>query len=148
MHTTVDSSLFASWEIIQNVSKFTDLFLADLKLIDSASHQHYTGVPNELILENIKKLSDSGASIIIRIPMIPEVTTSAENIAQTISYLKSLNGKIREVNLLPFHNTANGKYIRFGMKNQFDALKSLNKEELKDIENQFINAGFLVKTGG
>ena len=148
MHTAVDSTLFASWEKIKAVSEFTDLFLIDLKLMDSAAHKHYTGVPNELILENIRKLSASDASIVIRIPLIPGVTTLNENIMQIISFLQTLNGKIKEVDLLPFHNTAKGKYKRIGWENPFDGLKSLEKEEVKDIKNQFINAGFIVKTGG
>jgi len=148
MHTTVDTSLFAAWEKIEAVSAYTDLFLVDLKLMDNAAHQFYTGVPNELILDNIRKLAASNAAIIIRIPVIPNVTDSNENAIQTISFLKTLNGKIREVHLLPFHNTAKGKYMRVGKENPFANLKSLQKEDIKEIEKLYINAGFLVKTGG
>jgi len=148
MHTTIDSSLFASWETIQSVSEFTDLFLVDLKLMDSAAHRFYTGVPNEVILENIRKLAASNISVIIRIPVIPNVTDSTENITQSIAFLQTLNGKIREVHLLPFHNTANEKYKRVGKENPFAGMKSLRNEEIKDIEITYINAGFTVKTGG
>jgi pyruvate formate lyase activating enzyme len=148
MHTAVDTSLYASWEAIKAVSDFTNLFLVDLKLIDSAAHRKYTGAPNELILENIRKLAASDATIIIRITIIPKVTDSTENIQQSISFLQTLNGKISEVHLLPFHNTANEKYKRVGRENPFEKIKSLKKEDLKYIENQFINAGFTVKTGG
>ena len=148
MHTAVDTSLFASWEKIKAVSEYTDLFLVDLKLMDSATHQFYTGVPNELILDNIRKIATTGASIIIRIPVIPTATDSSENIAQTIRFLQSLNGNIREVHLLPFHNTADGKYQQVGRENPFGRLKSLQKEDIKEIEKQYINAGFIVKTGG
>ena len=145
MHTTVDTSLYASWEKIKAVSEFTGLFLVDLKLMESAAHQLYTGVSNELILDNIRKLSASDASIIIRIPVIPNVTDSTENIRQSIAFLQTLNGKIREVNLLPFHRTANEKYKRVGRKNPFEHLKSIQKEELNDMAEQFTNAGFTVK---
>jgi pyruvate formate lyase activating enzyme len=148
MHTTVDTSLYASWEKIKAVAAFTDLFLVDLKLMDNEAHQFHTGVSNETILNNIKMLAASDAAMIIRIPVIPHVTDTSENINQTIAFLKSLNSKIREVHLLPFHNTAKGKYVRIGKENAFDSIKSLQKEELKEIENQFINAGFWVKTGG
>jgi len=148
MHTTVDTSLFASWKKIKAVSEFTNLFLVDLKLMDSVAHQLHTGVPNELILENIRKLSESEASIIIRIPVIPGVTDFNENIMHTLSFLQTLNGKIKEVDLLPFHNTATEKYKRTGKKNLFSGQKSLQKEETIDIEKQFTNAGFFVKMGG
>ena len=149
MHTTVDTSLYASWEKIKAISEFTDLLLVDLKLINSQLHRQYTGVSNELILENIRKLFVfDTASIIIRIPVIPNVTDSTENIAQSISFLQTLNGMIKEVHLLPFHQTANEKYKRMGRENPFEHLKSLQKEDIKDIEKQFTNAGFMVKTGG
>ena len=148
MHTAIDTSLFASWENVKAVSEFADLFLVDLKLVDSEAHSVHTGVPNERILENIRKLSALETSIIIRIPMIPNVTTSTENIRQSISFLQSLNGKIKEIHLLPFHNTANEKYKRVGRENPFGQIQSLQKEEIKEIEKQYLTAGFIVKIGG
>jgi len=148
MHTAVDTSLYASWENITAVSEFTDLFLVDLKLMDSAIHQFYTGVSNDLILDNIRKLSDTDATIIIRIPVIPNVTDSTENIQQSILFLQSLNGKIKEVHLLPFHRTANEKYKRMERENPFGHIESLPKEVMENIKNEFTNAGFTVKIGG
>ena len=148
MHTAIDTSLYASWEKIKAISAFTDLFLVDLKIMDETKHQNHTGVSNALILENIRKLATSGVSIMIRIPMIPNLTTSTENIKQSISFLQTLNDKIKEIHLLPFHATANEKYRRVGMENPFEKQKTLQKEEIKEIENQYINAGFVVKTGG
>jgi pyruvate formate lyase activating enzyme len=148
IHTAVDTSLFATWTKIASVAEFTDLFLVDLKLMDSTAHQYYTGVPNEPILENIRKLASSDAAIIVRIPVIPNATDSNENTVRTISFLQTLNGRIREVHLLPFHNTAKGKYVRVGKENPFDNAKSLQKEDMKEIEQQYKDAGFLVKIGG
>ena len=148
IHTTVDTSLHASWEIIKEVSEFAGLFLVDLKLMNSEAHQLYTGVSNELILDNVRKLSATDASIIIRIPIIPGVTDSTENIVQSISFLQTLNGAIREVHLLPFHRTANEKYKRAGRENPFGHLESLPKELMENIKNEFTNAGFTVKIGG
>ncbi|MDR1950835.1 MAG: glycyl-radical enzyme activating protein [Bacteroidales bacterium] len=145
MHTVVDTSLFAPWETVENVSKLTDLFLVDLKLMNSAEHQLHTGVPNELILENIRKLSASDVAVAVRIPMIPNITTSIENISQSISFLQTLKEKIKEIELLPFHNRANEKYKRVGMTNTFENIKSLPKNELATIEQQFMNAGFTIK---
>ena len=148
MHTAVDTSLYASWEKIKVISKFTDLFLVDLKIMDEVKHQSHTGVSNALILDNIKLLATLDVSIIIRIPVIPNLTTSIENITQSISFLQTLNDKIKEIHLLPFHVTANEKYRRVGMDNPFEKQIPLQKEEIKEIENQYINAGFIVKTGG
>ena len=148
MHTAVDTSLYASWEKIKAVSEFTGLFLVDLKLMDSDEHQIHTGATNELILENIRKLSALNTSVIIRIPVIPNVTDSTENVQQSILFLQSLNGKIKEVHLLPFHRTANQKYKRMGQENPFEHIESLPKEVMEIIKNEFTNAGFTVKIGG
>ena len=148
MHTVVDTSLFASWDKVQAVSACTDLFLVDLKLMDSAMHQYFTGIPNETIHENIRKLVASDVAVIIRIPLIPNATDSNENTVQTIAFLQTLNGKIREVHLLPFHNSANAKYKRVGKENPFSHLSSLPKEAITDIVAQYKNAGFTVKIGG
>ena len=147
MHTTVDTSLYTSWDKIRTVAKYTDLFLADLKLMNSELHQKYTGVPNELIQENIRQLSAIDTAMIIRIPVIPNVTDTTENIEQTISFLQSLNA-IKEVHLLPFHQTASEKYRRMGKENLFGRLKSLQKDDIKNIYQRYAEAGFVVKTGG
>ena len=148
IHSVVDTSLYASWENILAVAAFTDLFLVDLKLMNSEAHLKYIGVYNELILDNIRKLSTLDADIIIRIPVIPMVTDSTENIVESISFLQTLNGKIKEVHLLPFHQTANEKYKRMGKENSFGHLDSLPKDDIKAIEKQYTDAGFKVKTGG
>ena len=144
MHTTIDTSLYAKWEKIEAVSKYTDLFLVDLKMIDSEAHRKYTGVDNNLILENIRKLSALDVSITVRIPLIPEITATDDNIIQTISFLKDVN--IMAVDLLPFHNRANEKYKRIGKENHFAGQKPLQTEEVINIEKQFIKAGFKTKT--
>jgi len=148
IHTTVDTSFFAQWDVIKNVAEFTDLFLIDLKLINSEAHKKHTGVSNELIIDNIQKISEQQSSVIIRIPLIPEITASTENISQSVKFLQTLSRKIKEVHLLPFHNIAKEKYSRFDMKNIFDQTSLIEKEEIINIEKQFINAGFTVITGG
>jgi pyruvate formate lyase activating enzyme len=84
----------------------------------------------------------------IRIPMVPEVTTTPENIARSIVFMGELNRRVEAVDLLPFHNTANEKYKRFHLDNQFAGRHSMKKEELTTIKNQFEEAGFTVKIGG
>ncbi len=148
MHTTVDTTLFSGWEIINRLLTVTDLFLVDLKLMNDEEHKKYTGVSNKIILENIRKLASKGVSMRVRIPVIPGVTTSPENIKESIAFLSELNGRIEAVDLLPFHNTANEKYKRFHMENYFVNRHSMKKEELTTLKEQFEKAGFTVKIGG
>lgn len=148
MHTAVDTTLFSSWEIVGRMAEATDLFLVDLKLMDEQMHHFYTGVSNAVILKNIQNLVSGNVPLHIRIPMIPEVTTTPENIAASIVFLSELKGRVEAVDLLPFHNTANEKYKRFRLENRFSGKHSVKKEELIQIKNQFQEAGFTVKIGG
>ncbi len=148
IHTAVDTSGYAKWVIFEKIAQFTDKFLYDLKLIDDELHKKYTGVSNKIILENLKKLSAIGKNFKIRIPCVPDITVTDENIAQTIDFLCSFANKPLEINLLPYHNTAAHKYERFGMDNQFEGIKSVSKKELENIKMLFRNAGFNTKIGG
>ena len=148
MHTAVDTSGYARWEILEKTAGLTDLFLYDIKIMDDKKHQEFTGVSNKLILENLRKLSAMGKRIQVRIPCVPNVTLTEENIAQTIDFLKTLAHKPDEVNLLPYHNTAAHKYERFGIKNRFEGTKPVLKQELEELRRQFEEAGFKTRIGG
>ena len=148
MHTAVDTSGYVRWEILEEISKNTDLFLFDLKIMDEELHRQYTGVPNKLIHENLIKLLDMGKSVYIRMPMVQDASFSETNIQQSLDFLSGLSRKPELINLLPFHNTASHKYERFEMENAFSDMKSMDKKELEGIKKQFENAGFQVKIGG
>ncbi len=148
MHTAVDTSGYARWEILEKAAGLTDLFLYDLKIMDDKKHQEFTGVSNKIILENLRKLSAMGKHIQVRIPCVPNITLTVENIAQTIDFLKTLAYKPTEINLLPYHSTAAHKYERFGIKNQFEGTKPVLKQELEEVRMQFVNAGFNAQIGG
>lgn len=146
LHIAVDTSGFAPWSSFEKIVNQTDLFLYDLKMMDAEKHLMYTGVSNELILENLNKLSDLGKTIYIRIPIIPTVNDDQENINNTISFLKTLN--ISQVNLLPYHNLGKGKAERFSEVYKLSDINSPTDEEMNKICHQFTTAGFKTVIGG
>jgi pyruvate formate lyase activating enzyme len=148
MHTTVDTCGFAKWEVLEKVAGDTDLFLYDIKLLDDGMHKMYTGVSNKLILQNLLHLLAMGKKVRIRIPMIPGITFTEENINRTLEYLSTLKSPVEGVDLLPYHNTAAHKYERFGIENKFHTLKTINKADLAEIKLRFEKVGFEVKIGG
>ena len=148
MHTAVDTCGFANWEVLEKVACHTDLFLYDLKLMDTDLHKIYTGVPNQLILDNLTRLVDMGKKVRIRIPLVPGLTFTLNNIRETIVFLTGLNSSVVGVDLLPYHNTASHKYERFKIENQLKELKSVGKAELSDVQQLFEEAGYVVKIGG
>jgi pyruvate formate lyase activating enzyme len=115
LHTVVETSGFAPWEVFQDVLPAVDLFLYDYKETDSALHEAFTGEPNALILANLRKLHDHGGRILLRCPMIPEFNARKEHldgIARTASGLSRLRG----VELLAYHRLGRAKLQRFGFR--------------------------------
>ena len=108
LHRAVQTSGFASEEIFEKVLEKADFFLFDLKLADSEKHKKYTGVPNEVILKNFEKLCKSNKAFTVRIPLIPSVTDTAENIRGLCDIMKK-NG-VTYAELLPYNKMAGGKY--------------------------------------
>ena len=112
IHTAVDTTGFAPWKIVEQAMADTDLFLYDLKHMDSARHKAATGVPNELILENAEKLAAGGAKLQIRIPVIPLFNDDEDNIRATAAFCSKLGGAVTVVQLLPYHSMGAMKYLR------------------------------------
>ena len=142
--------MYADAEVVKAVAKECELFLVDLKHIDSKKHRLYTGVGNEKILENIRLLCDLGAEFWIRIPLIEGVNTDDENIEATGRFLSTLNGKIRQVNLLPYHDVGKDKHRRLWSQYnpQHLAMATPSDETLERCKRQFEAHGFKVVIGG
>ncbi|MBN2256383.1 MAG: glycyl-radical enzyme activating protein [Anaerolineaceae bacterium] len=114
IHTALDTSGFCSWETLNNLRADVDLFLYDIKLMDDGLHNQYTGVSNLQILENLQRLADSGHQIILRIPIIHEITDNENNLRAIAEFVKSMTN-VQRVDLLPYHDTARLKYTRLGL---------------------------------
>jgi len=114
IHRAVDTTLLAPVDTLKQVMKYTDLFLVDLKVMDSMKHQAYCGVPNERILSNLQVVSNAGKEYIIRIPLIEGINADQENIIKSAEFLSSLSNPPKAVNLLPYHDIGKGKHERMG----------------------------------
>lgn len=147
INTAIDTTGYAPLSDFGKIYDVTDTFLYDLKLIDDKIHYEYCGVSNKLIHENLKELSDRGKKIILRIPIIPTLTDSEENLSQTISFISELKN-IREIDLLPFHTTAKSKYERMKIQNKVIDLVPPTKEYMKELKNKFSHLGIPVRIGG
>jgi pyruvate formate lyase activating enzyme len=112
IHTALDTTGYAQYRFIEQVLPYTDLFLYDLKHMDSEQHKIVIGVNNKLILENAKKIATAGGNMQIRIPVIPNFNDSEENIRETGEFCKSLGKALTLIQLLPYHNLGVMKYQR------------------------------------
>ena len=148
IHKVVDTTGFSKKESLLEVAKRTDLFLYDLKIMDSEKHKKYTGVPNEKILENLKMLSETGANINIRFPLIKGVNDDDKNINQTASFIASLPGNKKKVNILPYHNIAAKKYEKLGGNYDSKGMEEPSKKSQQNTIEIFKNYGLEAIIGG
>jgi pyruvate formate lyase activating enzyme len=146
IHTVVDSCGFADQELLLHLSEKIDLFLFDLKMLDSADHLKHTGVRNDVILENLEALARRGKSIIIRFPVIPGINDGNESLRRMRAFLASLG--LRRIDLLPYHRIGVEKYTRLGMPYLLEGLEPPPEEHLRGIAREFEREGFTVQVGG
>jgi len=146
IHTAVDTSGYISWGILNKISLKVDLFLYDLKLMDIERHKKYTGVSNEIILDNLKKLSSVHNNISVRFSVIPGINDDYQNIKETGEFLSSL--KITQVNLLPYHYIGIDKYRRLGRTYKLADTQSLSEEKLSEISGILRKFNLNVKLRG
>jgi pyruvate formate lyase activating enzyme len=126
-HVLLDTCGHAPLADFKLVLAHSDLVFYDLKLIDRQAHLHYTGVDNDLILSNLEVLGASGKPFVIRVPMVPGVTDTDENLAGIASAVKNMPALV-EVDLLPYNRAAGAKYRYAGMefKPDYDETQPLN----------------------
>ncbi len=147
IHSTVDTSGFAPNEVVKKTAENAELFLYDLKLMNDDLHQKYTGVSNQLILKNLLELDQLGRKIIVRIPIVSELTDTNENLFAIRGFISYLNNVI-EVNLLPYHRAGEGKYIKYGKENKMENIESPAVTNIENIKQFFSELNCKVKIGG
>lgn len=108
VHTALDTAACVAWRHLEEVLDVTDLVLLDLKAMDSEVHRRWTGVPNELILENARRLARADVDVIVRVPLVPEVNDGEENLRRTAEFLADFP-RLRGVELLAYHDLGVGK---------------------------------------
>lgn len=146
---TIDTCGYTPYENFEKILPYVNTFLYDVKVMDPELHKKYIGVDNALILENLKKLSDDGGRIYIRIPTVKEVNGNDANMQATIDFLKENNIRVAQVNLLPYHDTGSGKYRRIGQEYEGKELHAPDKKEMEHFRQMFIDAGYTnTKIGG
>ncbi len=148
IHRCIDTAGLVKTETLLAVAKRTDLFLFDLKHMDSAKHKNWTGVGNELIQHNLRALAESGATIQIRIPLISGINADLENITATAEFIASLPGSPYAINLLPYHNIASGKDQKLGQFRDQCNMAEPSGEELAAAIAKFAEFGLTATVGG
>jgi pyruvate formate lyase activating enzyme len=132
MHTVLDTSGFVKWEIFREILEYVDLVLYDIKHMDPAKHKGYTGVSNELILSNLSKLDELNISIEVRMPIIPGINDSEDNLSDAAEFLSTLEN-VERIKLLPYHRLGEGKYERLDMEYKLKDIQSPDKARMEQL---------------
>ena len=135
IHTAVDTAGHLPYERFEKILPYTDLFLYDIKCFDSKKHREYTGVGNEWILENLKRLLATNTPVWVRIPIIPTVNDTEEEMQSIKAYIFSC-GKPEKIELLPYHAMGEHKYAAIGKSAQSFSVP--NEEKMRQLKNIFL----------
>jgi pyruvate formate lyase activating enzyme len=147
INTALDTCGHVPWEVIDRVRVYVDLFLYDLKAVDSKVHLKLTGVPNDRVVENLRRLSELGHPIFLRVPIIPGLNDDDANINETGALAASLRN-VRRVDLLPYHHTAAAKYDRVGRDYRLADLRPPTQDKMDTVAQTLRDLGLRVKIGG
>jgi pyruvate formate lyase activating enzyme len=147
LHTAIDTCGFAPRQDLLTLAVLADLILYDLKMVDPARHQEYSGVSSTPILENLEALGEVHGNIWLRIPIIPKVNDRAEDLDAAVHLAGSLRG-IRQINLLPYHALGMHKFARVGEDYRLPATLSPSSAAMQQIADRFRALGLPVVIGG
>lgn len=137
LHTAIDTSGYVPWSSFEKTLDCCELYLYDIKCFTPSVHKEYTGVDNMLIIDNIKRLSEAGKSIWIRVPVIPDFNNNEDEmtaIAELVSSLKT----VEQVTLMPYHTLGASKYKTLGLEYPYDTNKKITEEEMDSFRKIFI----------
>lgn len=146
INTCIETSGYMKPEVLDKIAPYVDTFLFDIKHMDPQKHIEWTGVNNELILDNLETLLREGHEVLIRMPLLKGVNDSKENIEKVIQFLSpyKFHKNLRGVEILPYHKLGVGKYNQLDMAYLMQDDPSLSEEALEDIKKMFSDAQFNV----
>lgn len=140
IHTALDTSGYASWNVLEPILEHVDLVLYDIKHMDPKIHEEFTGVSNELIHENLGKIDELGKPIWVRIPLIPGINDGVDHFREIGDFLSGFTN-IERVDILRYHKMAESKYEHTGMEYGLEGLETPEKEEITHLLDVLVEKG-------
>ncbi len=147
INTALESTACAKYENIQKLLPYLDLYLMDIKHTNSEKHKQFTSQPNELILENAKKLAVEANKLIIRVPVIPTFNDTEAEIRDIAKFTKSL-GTVEELHLLPYHRLGEDKYKGLGRTYELHGVDLIPDEKIQKFKAVVEETGLNCRIGG
>ncbi|MEW6143170.1 MAG: glycyl-radical enzyme activating protein [Chloroflexota bacterium] len=143
IHTAVETSGHAKWRVIEGALPYIDLFLYDVKHLDTAKHYELTGVDNSLVLENLRKVVAAGKRVILRVPLIPGCNDQPEELEALAGLAKELG--IKRLDVMAYHRLGEKKYERLGRSYQLENVAQYREDEVGVMLGVLKNQGLDVR---
>jgi len=147
VHVALDTAGYFPWEKLAPLVEAVDLVLFDIKTLNRTLHKRYTGVDNQLILENAMKIADMGKDMIMRLILVPGVNDSDDEITGRLKFAKSLGNSIK-VDILKYHKLGAGKYASLGMIEMMEGTPECSDELAEHAVTLAKNLDLEVTVGG
>lgn len=140
LHTTIDTSLYTDQSVLDDILPYCNLFLCDIKHLDSDKHREWTGVGNETILDNLQYLGKMNQEIVLRVPVVPGFNDAAKDIREIATFGASLNG-VKQLDLLPYNSSGVSKGHRMVDSKDILRCESPALEKIEELETIVKNVG-------
>jgi pyruvate formate lyase activating enzyme len=148
IHTAIESSAQAPFEVIETLLPNLDLFLMDIKHTDPVKHERFTGRRNELVLQNAHKVAAGGqVRLIIRVPVIPTFNATVQEIRGIADFTAGLPG-VAELHLLAYHRYGQGKYAALGREYPMGDVPPPTDAEMEQLKAEVEKTGLTCRIGG
>jgi pyruvate formate lyase activating enzyme len=133
LHIALDTCGAMPWERYERVLPYIDIILLDLKIMDEARHRQATGVSNQLILENARRMAQGGIRMWVRTPVIPSYTQDEENISAIGDFISAQLPTVDRWDLLAYTNLGRPKYHRLDLPYALEGVPLLARQEMESL---------------
>jgi pyruvate formate lyase activating enzyme len=147
IHTAMETCSFLPWDTYEAILQHLDLVLTDIKHMDEADHKRLTGVSNRPILDNLRKISELGIPVRIRLPLIPGCNDSKQNLRQTADFVEQLSN-VQSFDILPYHRLGETKWGQLGLPYPLAGKESATVEYVEDRVRCIRDRDFKISVGG
>ncbi len=146
--TAMETCGYVHWSNLERLLPYLDRILFDLKHINNAIHLTGTGVNNELILANLRRLVVRPVKVTVRIPLVPGFNASKPCLESIAGFLANLEGSIAGVDLLPYHTLGIAKYAALRRSYPWKGIERLTNEQVLEFAEIFKARDWTVNIGG
>lgn len=148
IHTAMETCGFAPPERIAGIIRYVDLLLFDIKNMDPEKHKKFTGVRNEIILENAKNASGIVKEMIVRFPLIPDFNDNRKNVEDMGKFIAENMPAVKRVDILPYHSIGESKNARIGNVYAFKHESEIDEAKINECKEILKSFGLQVSIGG